>query len=337
MIRAAVVGIGHWGRTLVNAVQGNSDKIRFTAGHTRTPARAEAFCAEKGIALYDSLDAILADPAVDAVYFATPHSEHGGQVERTAAAGKHVFMEKPFTLDRRSAAAALDAVARAGVTLAVAYPRRFHPGMRELKSRVESGALGTIAHCYGEQNTPAGLFMQAESWRATQAEAPAGAMTALGVHNVDAMIHLFGEVDEVYASSLKRAVAYDAEDTTSVLFTMANGMSASMVCSLVTTVSYRLAVFGSKGCAELRTPNLDFHFTPAPDGPPAGRHAALPPQVTEYGGFNALLAEMEAFAAAIEGGPAYPIPPAQVLHAVAVFEAIVASAARRQPVRVARD
>ena len=85
MIRAAIVGIGHWGRTLVNAVQGNSDKIRFTAGHTRTPSKVEAFCAEKGIALYDSLDAILADKAIDAVYFATPHSEHGGQVERTAA------------------------------------------------------------------------------------------------------------------------------------------------------------------------------------------------------------------------------------------------------------
>jgi predicted dehydrogenase len=66
-------------------------------------------------------------------------------------------MEKPFTLDRRSAAAAIDAVTRAGVTLGVAYPRRFHPGMVELKSRVDSGALGTIAHCYGEQNIPAGL------------------------------------------------------------------------------------------------------------------------------------------------------------------------------------
>jgi predicted dehydrogenase len=153
MIRVAIVGIGHWGRTLVNAVQGNSDKLRFTAGHTRTRARAEAFCAEKGIALYDSLNAVLADPAIDAVYFATPHSEHGGQVERAAAAGKHVFMEKPFTLDRKGAAAALDAVARAGVTLGVAYPRRFHPGMVELKSRVASGSLGTIAHCYGEQNT----------------------------------------------------------------------------------------------------------------------------------------------------------------------------------------
>jgi predicted dehydrogenase len=337
MIRAAVVGIGHWGRTVINAVQGNSDKIRFAAGQTRTPSKVEAFCAEKGIALYDSLDAILADPAIDAVYFATPHSEHGGQVERTAAAGKHVFMEKPFTLDRRSAATSIDAVARAGVTLGVAYPRRFHPGMVELKSRIDSGALGTIAHCYGEQNTPAGLWMAESSWRATQAEAPGGAMTALGVHNVDAMIHLFGEIDEVYASSLRRAVAYDAEDTTNVMFQMKSGMSASMVCSLVTAVSYRLAVFGSKGCGELRTPNLDFHFTPIPTERPTGRQTAVPPQITEYSGFNGLLAELEAFAGAIEGGPAYPIPPAQVLHAVAVFEAIIQSAARRQPVKVARN
>lgn len=337
MIRTAVVGIGHWGRTLVSAVQGNSERIRFTAGHTRTRAKAEAFCAEKGIALYDSLDAILADPKIDAVYFATPHSEHGGQVERTAAAGKHVFMEKPFTLDRKSAAAAVEAVRRAGVTLGVAYPRRFHPNMVELKARVDDGRLGTIAHCYGEQNTPAGLFMAGELWRATQEEAPGGAMTALGVHNVDAMIHLFGEIDEVYASSLKRAVAYDAEDTTSVMFAMKNGMSASMVCSLVTTVSYRLAVFGTKGCAELRTPNLDLHVTPVPDGPPTGRNVALPPQITENRNANTLLAEMEAFAGAIEGGPSYPVTPEQALHGVAVFEAIVASAARGQPVRVARD
>ena len=337
MIRAAVVGIGHWGRTLVNAVQGNSDKIRFTAGHTRTRAKAEAFCAEKGIALKDSLDAILADPEIDAVYFATPHSEHGHHVELAAAAGKHVFMEKPFTLDRKSAAAAIEAAARAGIILGVAYPRRFHPGMVELKSRIDSGALGTIAHCYGEQNTPAGLWMADGSWRATQAEAPGGAMTALGVHNLDAMIHLFGEVDEVYASSIRRAVAYDAEDTTSVMFAMKNGMSASMVCSLVTTVSYRLAVFGSKGCAELRTPNLDFHFTAIPAERPTGRHAAVAPQVTEYPGFNGLLAELDAFAESITGGPAYPIPPEQILHGVGVFEAIVQSAATRQPVKVARD
>ena len=72
--------------------------------------------------------------------------------------------------------------------------------MRELKARIDDGRLGTIAHCYGEQNGPAGLFMDPRSWRADPTEAPAGGMTAMGVHNLDAMIHLFGRIDEVYAS-----------------------------------------------------------------------------------------------------------------------------------------
>src|SRR5712671_1071468 len=154
MIRAAIVGIGRWGRTLIGSVQGKSEALRFTAGHNRTRAHAEAFCTEHGIALKDSLDEILRDPEIDAVVFATPHSEHGKQVERAAAAGKHVLMEKPFTLNRASAARALDAVARAGIVLGVAYPRRFHPGIKELKARIEDGRLGTIAHCSAEQNAP---------------------------------------------------------------------------------------------------------------------------------------------------------------------------------------
>jgi predicted dehydrogenase len=84
VINAAIVGLGRWGRTLVNSVQGKSSEIRFTAGHTRTRASAEAFCAENGLALKDDLDQILADPAIDGVVFATPHSQHGAQVERTA-------------------------------------------------------------------------------------------------------------------------------------------------------------------------------------------------------------------------------------------------------------
>ena len=337
MIRAAIVGIGRWGRTLVGTVQGKSAAIRFTVGYNRTRANAEGFCAEHGIALADSLDAILIDPAVDAVVFATPHSEHGGQVERAAAAGKHVFMEKPFTLDRRSAARALDAVADAAVVIGVAYPRRFHPGVKELKARIDDGRLGTITHCYAEQNSPAGLFMDPRSWRADPAEAPAGGMTAMGVHNIDAIIHLFGRIDEVYATSLRRAVAYNAEDTTSIMFGLANGMSASLLSSLATAVSYRLAVFGTKGCAELLTPELDFHFTPTPDAMPAGRHAQPPPEIIQNRGCNTLLAELEAFAAAIRGEAPYPIPPEHILHGVAVFEAIVRSAATRQPVKVARD
>jgi predicted dehydrogenase len=335
MIRAAIVGIGRWGRTLVNSVQGNSTAIRFTAGHSRTRASAEDFCAEKGIVLKDDLDVILADPAIDAVVFATPHSQHGAQVVRTAAAGKHVFMEKPFTLDVRSAAAAVDAAARAGVVLGVAYPRRFHPAMIELKARIGDGRLGVVSHCDSTQTSPTGLSMPSEYWRADPQEAPAGAMTATGVHNLDAMIYLFGRIDEVYCTSLRRVMPR-LEDTTTVMLGLANGVSATLYCSLITAAAYRFAVYGSKGCVELATPDVQFRFTPAVQPPPLGRHTAPAPEIIEYKGFNALAAELEGFAAAINGERPYPITADEVLHGVAAFEAIVRSAALHQPVKVAR-
>ena len=250
MIRAAIVGIGWWGRTLVNAVQGKSGAIRFTAGYTRTRNSAEAFCSENGIALKDDLDQILTDPAVDAVVFATPHSQHAAQVEQAAAAGKHVLMEKPFTLDVKSAEAAISAAARAGIVLGVAYPRRFHPAMIELKARVQDGRLGILTHCESAQSAHAGLFMSSDYWRGDPQEAPAGAMTATGVHNLDAMIYLFGRIDEVYCRNLRRVMSR-LEDTTSVMLSLANGMSATLFCSLVTAVTYRFAVYGTNGCVAL--------------------------------------------------------------------------------------
>jgi predicted dehydrogenase len=336
VIRAAIVGLGRWGRTLVNAVQGKSAAIRFTAGHSRTRATAEAFCAGHGIAWHDDLDAILADPAIDAVVFATPHSQHGMQAERAAAAGKHVMMEKPFTLDLASAERALDAVARAGVRLAVAYPRRFHPAMIELKTRLDDGRLGLPTHCEAAQASPAGHFMPAGYyWRADPKEAPAGAMTATGVHNLDAMIFLFGRIDEVYCLNLRRVVP-TLEDTTSILLRLENGMSASLYCSLVTAPTYRFAVYGTKGVVELLGRDADFRFTPVPGEPPEGRYVAPPAELIAHKGFNALAAELEGFAAAIEGKRPYPISPSEILHGVAAFEAIVRSAATGQPVKVAR-
>ena len=334
MIDAAIVGLGRWGRTLVNSVQGKSTAIRFAAAHTRTRASAEAFCAEHGITLKDDLDQILADPAIDAVVFATPHSQHGAQVERAAAAGKHVFMEKPFTLDVKSAEAALDAVARAGMVLGVAYPRRFHPAMVELKVRIVDGRVGTVSHCESAQASPVGLSMSPDYWRSDPQEAPAGAMTATGVHNLDALIYLFGKIDEVYCTSLCRVMAR-LEDTTTVLLGLANGISATLYCSLVTAPTYRFAVYGTKGSVELATPELEFRFTPVTERPATGRHSAAAPEIIDYKGFNALAAELEGFAAAINGERSYPITPDEVLHGVAAFEAIVRSAALRRPVKVA--
>src|SRR5690554_2062187 len=99
MLNAAIVGIGGWGRVLVGAVQGKSDKIRFVAGATGRRALAEEFAGQAGFRLHDSYAEVLADPAVEAVVLATPHLDHEAQMIAAARAGKHVFVEKPFTLD----------------------------------------------------------------------------------------------------------------------------------------------------------------------------------------------------------------------------------------------
>src|SRR5260370_37806930 len=114
MIRAAIVGLGRWGRSLVRSVQGKSDEIEFILAHTRTPATAKEFCRDHNIALVDSYDDILRDAAVDAVVLATPHGEHAQQTMGAASAGKHHCGEKPNTLERPSAEAAVSAAGRAG-------------------------------------------------------------------------------------------------------------------------------------------------------------------------------------------------------------------------------
>ena len=80
MINAAIIGIGRSGQNLVNSVQGQSDVIRFVAGATRTPEKAKEYAAKQGIALYGSYAKVLADPRIDAVILATPHTRHAGQI-----------------------------------------------------------------------------------------------------------------------------------------------------------------------------------------------------------------------------------------------------------------
>jgi predicted dehydrogenase len=154
MLRAAIIGLGRWGRSLVSSVQDNPD-VRFVVGHTRTRSRAEEFCRDNGVRLVDNFDAVLSDSAVDAVVLATPHSQHAQQIKRAAEAGKHILVEKPITLDLASARSAVAAARQAGVMLAVGFCRRFHPSVGELRQRLCDGRLGKVVgmvahHQYAE-------------------------------------------------------------------------------------------------------------------------------------------------------------------------------------------
>lgn len=330
MIRAAIVGLGWWGKTVVDAVQGKSDKIEFVAGCTRTRAKAEEFCRDKKIDLRDDLDSILNDPKIDAVVYTTPHSKHEEHIKRAAQAGKHVCVEKPFTLNVASARAAIDAVKKAGVVLGVDFQRRFHPSVGEIRKRVRDGSLGTLSFCVGEVSSPSGLALPKESWRVNPEETPAGAMTGLGVHLIDGFIDLCGEVEEVYCINTRRAAPL-VDDTTVFTMKHKNGVISTNYCTLASAASYCIAVFGTRGIAETVRPGLDtFRFFPVSDKP----HVPAQPEIIENKGFNPVKAVLEAFAAAVRGEASFPITHDQIIHGVAAFEAIVKSAKTGQPVKV---
>lgn len=122
MIDAAIVGLGRWGKTLVEAVQGKSEVLRFTRAVSRNPGKLREYAADQRLELVDALESVLADREIDAVVLATPHSLHCDQIIAVAAARKAVFCEKPLTLKKAEAARAIEACQAAGVVLGAAPP-----------------------------------------------------------------------------------------------------------------------------------------------------------------------------------------------------------------------
>jgi len=327
MIRAAIVGIGGWGRNLVASVQGSS-VIRFVAGATRTPANAAEFCRQHGIQLVVSYERLLADPDVDAVVLATPHSQHCEQIIAAANAGKHVFVEKPLGLDARMADQAVQACAQHKVTLAVGYNWRFQPALIEAKRMLEDGRLGKLLHIEGNFCGPSAYRFAREHWRQDRDEVPGGGMTGRGVHVVDAMLYLSGShIGAVFAQSERLMHDYGVDDTTSMLFRFRSGATAYLGTVIATAETWRLQAFGAKGWIEvgdvehLHTWEMKRCFVDPQDVARKQRAETIsfPKTSTER-------AELEHFAkAALERRP-IAVPGGDEVHNVAVLEAIVRSA-----------
>jgi predicted dehydrogenase len=98
MINAAIVGLGRWGKNLVDSVQGKSDHLQFTHGVVRTPSTSRDYAARHAIELSTEFDRVLDDKRIEAVVLTTPHTLHTEQIIAAAQAGKAVFCEKPLAL-----------------------------------------------------------------------------------------------------------------------------------------------------------------------------------------------------------------------------------------------
>jgi len=150
-VRLGSVGLGWWGGVLADGVAAGDEAV-VVSGFARTPETRQKFAEDRGVRQASSFDEMLADDEIEGVLLATSHDSHADMIEAAAAAGKHVFVEKPFTLSVDDGKRAIAAAEKAGVVLQVGHNKRRQPANRRIKQLIDSGELGSIVMVETHQN-----------------------------------------------------------------------------------------------------------------------------------------------------------------------------------------
>lgn len=324
-LRVAIIGLGWWGRTLVEQLQGKQ-RLRPVLLVDVDAQAGRAFAAAQGIAFESDFARALARPEVQGVILCTPHSQHAAQVVAAANAGKHVFCEKPLAMSRQEVLRSVEAVRANKVVLAVGHERRFEPPILEAMHLLKSGVLGTALQVEGNFSQDKFLALAPDNWRLSNKEAPAGPMTATGIHLLDLAVGVFGEASQVFASVKQLGSSLVNGDTLATLVSFKSGGHALISAILATPFAGRFAIYGSKGWVEVRDlvhPEAPegWTFTRCVRGENDGR-----PQISSFPAASGVLANLEAFAEAALGRAPYPVPQEQMIATISALEAVFKSA-----------
>ena len=324
----------HWGiigagkiaeRQMVTAIGQASDQ-RLVAVTKRDQAQAQAFAARHRVAgAYTSSAALLADPAVQAVYVATPPHLHAAQTVQAAQAGKHVLCEKPLALDSDQARQMIDACHAHGVQLMVCHYQRYNSRHQQIRQLLAAGAIGQVVSVrlnFSDYFPPTPGF-----WHHNPAISGGGVLMDLGIHCVDLLRYLCGEVTEVMAMVETLATDSPVEDTATLLLKLDNGCQAVItshwsaatfepqqangleICGTLGTIQAApIQAKDSSGTLRLLTAAGEQNFNVAP------------------GGLRPHVALLEDFARSIASGTPSPIPGEEGLAGLRVIEAAHRSA-----------
>jgi predicted dehydrogenase len=246
-VRLGIVGLGHWGGRLARTVA-TIDGASLAACYARTPERRAAFADQHDCAAAQSFEAFLADDTLDGIIVATPHTTHTELVTALAGAGKNIMVEKPLALCATDAQKCVDAARAGGVILQVAHYRRRLAATRRIKSMIGSGELGLVHHFETNFSRPFGPDPK-RPWRDEESEAPAGGMTALGVHMIDNLIYLGGPVRRLAALSSILDNSTPLDDMTSVLLQFESGAHGVLNTSLRLPMVATTVAHGDKASA----------------------------------------------------------------------------------------
>lgn len=314
-LRVASIGLGRWGQMLAGKTVDAGMEI--VGSFARTPETREAFAETFGGRPAESLDELLTDPDVEAVLLTTPHSTHADLVVEAASAGKHVFVDKPFTLTVADGKRAIKAAELMGVVLQVGHNRRRQPANRRIKEMIETGELGIPHYAEANLSYPKGLNPRT-GWRADPAESPAGGMTGLGVHMADNLNYLLGRPARVAAFSRQNIGLSRLDDATTATLEFESGCLAFLGTSMVIPDIGRTAVWGTEAAAWNEMDGQRFYFQ---------RVGEMERSEQPVETLDTVRDELEEFVRNIRDGTKPETGGPEALQAVAVLEGIVESAA----------
>jgi len=322
VLRWGIIGAGIIADVRMAPAIRQTPGCELVAVQARDAARAAAFAAKHGAARhYTDVEALVADPQVDAIYIASPNYLHAEQTILAAQHGKHVLCEKPMALTLDECQAMIDACQTHNVRLMIGFMMRFHAAHQRAREMVESGFLGehklARAHFLFQLPRPG-----PDNWRQQPALAGGGAVMDVGVHCVDLLRFLLGtEVEAVSAFADHNPTTYPSDETTVILLRFEGNVQGTVEVSFgVPYASNDFALYGSQG-ALLGTDTLGQK--------PTGRLRALSADGTSdvpLKPVNMYVAETEHFARCIAEGRESTISGQEGLQvqriALAVYEAI---------------
>lgn len=248
MVRWGMIGAGTIGREwMADAIAAQPDgELRGIASSSLD--RAQAFAREKGIPVaYDSVDALLADPEIDAVYISTTNEHHKPQALAAAAAGKHVLCEKPLALTLADAQEMAAACAAAGVVLGTNHHLRNSATHRAMRDLVANGAVGEVqaARVFHAVYLPPHL----QGWRINRPEAGGGVVFDITVHDADTVRFILSdEIVEVTAMTAAQGMGEGVEDAVMGVMRTQQGRLVQFHDSFTSRHSYTgVEVHGTEG------------------------------------------------------------------------------------------
>lgn len=252
-IRWGIIGVGDVTEVKSGPAFYKADHSKLVAVMRRSGDKAKDFAERHGVARwYDDGEALINDPEVDAVYIATPQYAHKDYTLKAAAAGKHVYSEKPMALSYSECQEMMNACQQAGVSLWVGYYRRSLPRFLKIKDLIESGAIGEVVGVsmkifrptIVKPNTPRNQLQ----WHFLPELSGGGQVLDVGCHQIDLLNYYFGNIVDVKGFTINQSGLYPSPDSASATFRFASGLIGSSTWCFTAGVDVdETVIVGTKG------------------------------------------------------------------------------------------